>query len=290
VDGFRVDAVLFMMKDPAERDNPPNRDRAQQGHKSLGAYDSQVHLHDMAHVDLHQVFRETRALLDTYEPPRMALGELHIFDYHELGSYYGDDLDELNIPTNFGLLKAPWTAAGVRGVVDGIEAGIPRGAWPNYVLGNHDDQRLASKLGEQGSRQAAVLLLTLRGSPTLYYGDELGMREVEIPADRVQDPWGIAEPHLSRDGCRTPMPWSPDANAGFTSANEAWLPVGSDYATRNVQSQLQDPDSPTGLRSAQNRLVPAGRPGSARMFRLRARAGGRACAHCRELRRRATLL
>ncbi len=243
VDGFRLDAALFMMKDPAERDNPPNSSRLRQVHKPLGAYDAQVHLHDQGHPDVHQVFREVRALLRTYQPPRMALAEMHVFDWRRLASYYGEHLDELNMPSNFGLLKAPWTAAGVRAVVDGVEAAIPPGAWPNYVLGTHDDRRLATRLGDRGSRQAAVLLLTLRGSPTLYYGDELGMREAEIPPDRRQDPWSIAEPALSRDGCRTPMPWSPDAAAGFTSGKEPWLPLGSDSATRNVRSQLLDPDS-----------------------------------------------
>jgi alpha-glucosidase len=173
----------------------------------------------------------------------MALAEMHVYDWKRLGSYYGEQLDELSMPTNFGLLNTPWTSAGVRAVVDGFEAAIPPGAWPNYVLGTHDDQRLATRLGDHGSRQAAVLLLTLRGSPTLYYGDELGMREAEIPADRRQDPWSTAEPGLSRDGCRTPMPWSAERGAGFTSAREPWLPIGSDHTTRNVQSQLADPDS-----------------------------------------------
>jgi glycosidase len=247
VDGFRLDAVLFMMKDPAERDNPPNHDGSQHMHKSLGAYEVQLHLYDQGHADVHQVFRDIRALLEAYNPPRMALAEMHVFDCNELGSYYGKDLDEINMPTNFGLLNVPWTAPGIRGVVDGLEAAIPKGSWPNYVLGTHDDQRLASRLGEHGSRQAAVLLLTLRGSPTLYYGDELGMREAEIPPEKRQDPWGVAEPSLNRDGCRTPMRWSPDTTAGFTSAAEPWLPIGSDHAVRNVESQLLDPDSHLNL-------------------------------------------
>jgi alpha-glucosidase len=177
----------------------------------------------------------------------MALGEMHLFDPHELASYYGENLDELSMPANFGLLKTPWTAAGVRGVVDGLEAAVPRGAALNWVLGTHDDRRLATRLGDDASRQAAVLLLTLRGSPTLYYGDELGMREAEIPPDKVQDPWGMAEPGLGRDGCRTPMQWSDASCAGFTSAPEPWLPVGDDYAERNVESQLADPDSHLNL-------------------------------------------
>jgi glycosidase len=235
------------MKDPAERDNPPNVGGPRHLHKSLGAYDAQVHKHDQGHPDVHQVFREVRAVLKEYDPPRMALGEMHVFDWKRWGSYYGADLDELSMPTNFGLLRTPWTAMGVRGVVDGVEAAVPLGAWPNYVLGSHDDPRLATRLGGHGSRQAAVLLLTLRGSPTLYYGDELGMRESEIPPDRRQDPWNMTEPSLGRDGCRTPMQWSPGPAAGFTSADEPWLPVGQDYAVRNVRSQLQDPDSHLNL-------------------------------------------
>ncbi len=247
VDGFRIDTVLFLMKDPAERDNPPNVGGPRHLHKPLGAYDAQVHEHDQGHPDVHQVFREVRAVLKEYEPPRMASGEMHVFDWTEWGSYYGADLDELNMPTNFGLLEAPWTAMGVRRVVDGVEAAVPPGAWPNYVLGSHDDPRLATRLGEHGSRQAAVLLLTLRGSPTLYYGDELGMREAEIPPERRQDPWSLTEPELGRDGCRTPMQWSPDPGAGFTLADEPWLPVGGDHAARNVRSQLRDPDSHLNL-------------------------------------------
>lgn len=243
VDGFRLDAVLFMLKDPAERDNPPNPGGSRHMHKPLGAYERQLHAYDQGHPDVHGVFRQMRALLDGYEPPRMALGEMHVFEPRGLASYYGRDLDELHMPTNFALLKAPWTAAGVRGVVDGLEAAIPSGAWPNWVLGTHDDRRLASRLGEAESRQAAVLLLTLRGSPTLYYGDELGLREVEIPPDQQKDPWARAEPDLGRDGCRTPMQWSPEPAAGFTAAAEPWLPVADDYAERNVESQLLDPDS-----------------------------------------------
>ncbi len=250
VDGFRVDAVLFSMKDPAERDNPPNVGRAQQVHKPLGAYDAQLHVNDQGHPDIHGVFREMRALLEQYEPPRMALAEMHKFDPRELAAYYGRALDELSMPTNFALMKASWTAEGIRAVVDGFESAVPAGAWLNWVLGSHDDKRLATRLAEDGgrfgderSRQAAVLLLTLRGSPTLYYGDELGMREVDVPSEKRHDPWGMAEPTLGRDGCRTPMQWSAEPGAGFSSAPEPWLPLGPDFAERNVESQLGDPDS-----------------------------------------------
>ncbi len=243
VDGFRLDAVQFLLKDPAERDNPLNDERAPPAHKPLGAFDSQVHLYDVAHPDIHDIFRDMRALVEAYEPPRMTLGEVHVYDPVELGKYYGARLDGLHMPTNFGLFKVPWTAAGVRRIVDGIERSLPTGAWPNYSLGNHDDPRLATRLGEHGSRQAAVLLLTLRGTPILYYGDEIGMREASVPLDQRQDPWGITEPELGRDGCRTPMQWSAEPSAGFTPTTHPWLPVSDDYAERNVEAQRRDPDS-----------------------------------------------
>jgi len=243
VDGFRADAAHFIMKHPDELDNPPNTTGLVTGHKRLGAYDTQLHLHDKGHGDLHKIFREMRALLNEYQPARMVLAEMHIFEFAQLASYYGPALDELNMPANFGLLKAPWTATGVRGVADGIEAALPTCAWPNYVLGNHDDTRLATRLGEQRCPQAAMVLLTLRGAPSLYYGDEIGMHEATIPPAKQRDPWREAEPTLIRDGCRTPMQWSSAPGAGFTSFREPWLPLGADYAERNVEAQLGDPDS-----------------------------------------------
>jgi len=247
VDGFRIDAPLFMMKDPGERDNPPNHAGIVRIHKPMGAYDAQLHLYDQGHPDIHDVFRVMRAVLDEYDPPRTSIGEIHEFDPRTLGSYYGEALRGLNMPANFGLMKTPWTAAGVRAVVDALEAGIPLHGWPNWVLGTHDDPRLATRLGGDEARQAAVLLLTLRGSPTLYYGDELGMREADIPPEKQRDPWARREPGLGRDGCRTPMQWSAGPGGGFTAAPEPWLPMGADHDVRNVETELRDPDSMLGL-------------------------------------------
>ena len=247
VDGFRVDAVLFMLKDADERDNPLNPAASGTAHKPLGAYDAQIHLYDLAHPDVHEALRDMRRVVDACDPPRMAIGEVHVYDPVELGRYYGRELDELHLPTNFGLFKVPWTASGVRRVVEGMETRLPSGAWPNYSLGNHDDSRVITRLGERGSRQAAVLLLTLRGTPILYYGDEIGMGDVSVPRGKRQDPWGVSEPALSRDGCRTPMQWSGEPGAGFTSAREPWLPLSGDYVVRNVEAQLRDPDSHLNL-------------------------------------------
>jgi alpha-glucosidase len=239
VDGFRIDVAHHVMKDPELRDNPPNPHPGFLLHKAFGEYDSQVHLYDKAHPDVHRVFRELRHLLDSYsvESPRVAVAEIHEFDLSVWASYYGAHLDELHMPFNFGLLRAPWTVQGVRAVVDGIEAVLPAGAWPNYVVGNHDEPRIATRIGPARARIAMMLLLTLRGTPTLYYGDELGMRDVPIPPEQVQDPWEQNVPGLGlgRDPQRTPMQWNGGPHAGFCPPDVTpWLPVAIDYQQVNV--------------------------------------------------------
>jgi glycosidase len=163
-------------------------------------------------------------------------------------TYYGPELDGVHLPFNFQLIDAPWNARGLAKIIAEYEAALPPGGWPNWVLGNHDRPRVAAKLGEAQARVAAMLLLTLRGTPTLYYGDELGIGHVEIPADRVRDPRELREPGLGlgRDPVRTPMPWDGSANAGFTSG-EPWLPLHADWRARNVEGQAADPLSMLSL-------------------------------------------
>jgi alpha-glucosidase len=132
----------------------------------------------------------------------------------------------------------------MRTMVASMEAILPAFAWPNYVLGNHDQPRLVTRYGGlPQARAAAVLLLTLRGTPTLYYGDELGLANGIIPPDKIQDPQGKnLGPERNRDTCRTPMQWDASPNAGF-SPSEPWLPISPDYAERNVASLAADPAS-----------------------------------------------
>ncbi len=139
---------------------------------------------------MHPVFRELRYLLDSYSPerPRMAMGKVHIFDPQAWVSYYGVEVDELHLPFNFGLLGVAWKAQTVRQAVDGLAAILPAGAWSNYVLGNHDESRTVSRIGAAQARVALLLLLTLRGTPTLYYGDEIGMHDVNMPPEQAHDP------------------------------------------------------------------------------------------------------
>jgi glycosidase len=245
VDGFRIDVAQRIMKDPDLRDNPPApADRAVE-YKSMGAYESQLHINDMAHPDVHRVYRELRTMVDAYRPPRVLIGEVHLFDWDKWASFFGTEQDEMHMPFNFSLVYAPWSAGAVRSRVDGLEAALPEGAWPNYVLGNHDEPRLASRFGPERARVAAMLLLTLRGTPTLYYGDELGMEQVPIALEDHQDPWAIHEPQLGRDGCRTPMQWDDTASAGFSEAtpDDLWLPLTPDRAAVNVATQLRRSDS-----------------------------------------------
>jgi alpha-glucosidase len=239
VDGFRMDVIHKIAKDPALRDNPLHEN-------GLPGYLGQIHEHDENHPDVHDMLRRIRRVFDRY-PERMAVGEVYLFDPAEVARYYGQG-DELHLAFNFSFLHAPWSAARFRDEIDRFQDLVPSGCWPDWVLSNHDVSRHATRhdhprLGEARARVAATLLLTLRGTPFLYYGEEIGMRDGAIPEDRLQDPlaWTI-DPKVSRDPERTPMQWDPTPEAGFTSA-EPWLPIAAGHETCNVERQRWDPDS-----------------------------------------------
>lgn len=255
VDGLRIDSAQRIMKDPHLRDNPPNPTPEVTAYKLLGDYDSQLHLYNKGHADNHAVYRELRQLLDSYslQSPRAAFGEMHIFDWQEWASYYGQQLDELHMPLNFGLVYVPWKASAVRQHVDAIEAALRPGAWPNYVLDNHDEPRITSRIGAEQARVALMMLLTLRGTPTLYNGDEIGMHNVEIPPQFVHDPWEKSLPGmgLGRDPERSPMQWDSSPNAGFCPPTvKPWLPIADDYQQVNVAAQREDRHSMLALTRA----------------------------------------
>ncbi len=244
IDGFRVDVAHFLMKDPQMRSNPPSPG-LQAGEKIKHHYDVQDHIYDKAHADIHTAHAGIRSVLDEYAD-RFCVGEIHESDWDEWAKYFGSNLDQFHQPYNFSLLWTDWTATDFREKIVQQEKALPAGAWPSHVLGNHDEPRLATRYGERRARAAAVLLLTLRGTPTLYYGDELAMTDGSIPPGEEQDPWGRQYPDLNRDKCRTPMQWTTARGMGFTTSDaDPWLPFSDGETT--VESQIGDPDSMLSL-------------------------------------------
>jgi alpha-glucosidase len=235
VDGFRVDVMWHMIKDDQLRDNPVNPDY--QAH--MATYEQLWPVYSTDQPEVHDIVQKMRRVLDSY-PERMMIGEIYL-PIHKLVTYYGTDNSGAHLPFNFMLLSTTWDARHIAAAIDEYEGALPKGGWPNWVLGNHDQPRITSRVGLQQSRVAAMLLLTLRGTPTIYYGEELGMRDVPIPFEEVQDPQGLNMPdkNLSRDPARTPMPWDNSEHAGFSTA-KPWLRLGLLYKRVNVALQRED--------------------------------------------------
>jgi alpha-glucosidase len=241
VDGFRVDALEVLLKDEQFRDNPPNP-LWQPGNPD------NTRLIEQYVVDqpgMHDIMRQMRTLTESYSQ-RVLIGELYL-PLKPLMTYYGEQLDEIHLPFNFQFVNMPsWEVSSMLQAVDNYEAALPPGAWPNWVLGNHDRTRIASRVGREQARLVQMLLLTLRGTPTLYYGDEIGMRDGNIPPERVNDPMEKNMPGqgLGRDPVRTPMQWDTSPNAGFCPPGVTpWLPVSDDYRQTNVAIEREEPHS-----------------------------------------------
>lgn len=226
VDGFRVDVVQGLGKDPALPDLAP------EDQPPSGSNDR---------PETHAILVELRRILDGYpQPPaRMMVGEVYLPATAQVPGYYGTaDAPELHLSFNFPPLRAPWDAAAFRQRIDEVvELFDPDLAWPTWVLSNHDNPRHRTRYGSEGrARAAAVLLLTLRGTPFLYAGEEIGLEDAVVPRQREVDPGG-------RDGCRAPIPWDGSPGHGWP-VTDPWLPwppgAGSE---RNVAAQLADPDS-----------------------------------------------
>lgn len=235
VDGFRVDVMRHLMKDGQFRDNPPNP-AYQEGRPEI---ERLLQVHSADHPDVHDVVRQMRSVVDEF-PERVLIGEIYL-PIERLVAYYGEDLSGAHLPFNFQLIETSWNASTIATLIGEYEAALPEGGWPNWVLGNHDKRRIAARIGPEQATIAAMLLLTLRGTPTMYYGDEIGLGDVEIPLDAVQDPWERNEPGLGvgRDPQRTPMQWSAASSAGFSRARP-WLPQSLDHADRNVETLMSD--------------------------------------------------
>jgi alpha-glucosidase len=248
VGGFRVDAIHHLIEDASFRDNPPNPD----WRPGMSPARRVIRDRTMDQPEVHDAIAGMRRVSDGYPGDRVLIGEAYL-PIDRLMAYYGAELSGFQLPFNFHLLSTPWRAREIGALVERYESALPPGAWPNWVLGNHDRSRVASRLGPAQARVAAMLLLTLRGTPTIYQGDEIGMQNVPIPPEQVQDPWERNVPGLGlgRDPVRTPMQWDAGPNAGFAPAGaEPWLPLAPDFRDRNVAAQAADGHSMLALHCA----------------------------------------
>ncbi|MEO5938993.1 MAG: alpha-amylase family glycosyl hydrolase [Sphingomonas sp.] len=243
VDGFRIDVLWHIVKSEGFADNPLNpawtsvqteRDRL-------------IQTHSTDQPEAHEISAEFRALADSYGE-RVLIGEIFLPNDRHARWFGTLERPQVHLPFNFQLIENAWRADVLRRVISDYYASLPDHGWPNWVIGSHDAPRIAARVGEAQARVAAMLLLTLRGTPTLYQGDELGIGEVSIPRDRVRDPQDLRQPTLGigRDRSRTPMPWDDTPFAGF-SAGEPWLPLNADWKQRNVAAQEADPTSMLAL-------------------------------------------
>jgi alpha-glucosidase len=238
VDGFRIDVLWLLIKDDEWRNNPPNPTYEQ----GMPVFQSQIPLFTSDRPEVQSLIAGLRDVANEFDD-RVLIGEIYL-PLEKLMVYYGAHLGGVQLPFNFQLLQSTWNAREIAEVITRYEGALPCGAWPNWVLGNHDNPRVASRVGAPQARVAAVLLLTLRGTPTLYYGDELGMVNVAIPSNRVQDPLerNVPGKGLGRDPCRTPMQWDSSPYAGF-SIHNPWLPVSPDHAIVNVKTEQKERSS-----------------------------------------------
>jgi alpha-glucosidase len=233
--GYRVDVMHGMIKDAQFRDNPP-LDKVEWGSQTdVGL--KQKHLYDVDQPEVHDIIRVFRRVIDEYDD-RMMVGEVWPQSNQSLAQYLRPG--ELQQVFNFRFLFCPWNAARFREQAEEIERILPPASWPTWTLSNHDFPRHITRYQNGAStaaraRLAAIMLLTLRGTPFLYYGEEIGMPNVAIARERWLDPVG-------RDGCRTPMQWTDAPEGGFTTSNKPWLPLG-DCTAVNVAKQMDDPYS-----------------------------------------------
>ena len=216
--GFRIDVAHGIVKDELLRDNP----------RRTSGDIRKERTYNMNRPEVHEIFKRWRKLSDAYDEPRILIGETWVSDLQELALYYGAD-DQLHLAMNFPFVMAPFRGPTLRAVVEGAEVAYPEEAWPVWCASNHDIVRFPTRWcagDERKIRCALLILLALRGTPILYFGDELGMEQVEIPKDEQLD-----RAH-SRDGARTPMPWTRQPERDW------WLRHGD--TTRNVEDQRED--------------------------------------------------
>jgi alpha-glucosidase len=236
VDGFRLDVFNEYFKDAQFRDNPRKF--------GIRAFDAQQHVYDVSQPEMFTAIKDIRGILDSYQD-RYVVGETFLANTEQSAQYIGEN--KLHAGFNFDFLFCPWNPERFLNIINKWDS-LLSDAWPNYVLNNHDQPRSASRYGQgeddERLKVAAAMLLTLRGTPFLYYGEEIGMRNTHLKRSELQDPVGIRFWPLpvGRDGCRSPMQWNSEENAGF-GKGKPWNKVHANYTERNVEKQKADPRS-----------------------------------------------
>jgi len=240
VDGFRTDAVYHLIKDDEFRDDPPNPNYDASRDEP---YNSLLHVYSQGRPELMETANTLCNVLSEHSDDIYMVSEAYL-GLPQMMEFYKACDNSLHAPFNFNLMMLPWSMVEFKRFIDEYEAKLGPNDWPNYTLGNHDRSRLATRLGQERARLVALLQFTLRGMPFMYYGDELGMEDVQIQADKITDPWGKNVPgfNVGRDPERTPMQWDSSSSAGFTTGTP-WLGVSSDYKEKNVENESRDPNS-----------------------------------------------
>lgn len=237
VDGFRLDVFNQYFKDAQFRNNPTI--------VGIRPFDRQLHVYDTNQPEMMQAVADIRKLLDGYTE-RYVVGETFMGNSSTAAGYCGDG--KFHAAFDFSLLKSPWNPESYLSAVQRQSEELAVDAWPNHVLNNHDNKRLATRIraGKKDDKLkvAAAMLLTLRGTPFLYYGEEIGMRDIHVRRSEIHDPvgkryWPIP---VGRDGCRSPMQWNDQIKGGFTTGNP-WLKMHPNSIHRNVETQRKDPNS-----------------------------------------------
>lgn len=249
VDGFRVDAGDWMSKDPLFRDddiNPesvPGEDRRYEAlaHNNSRSWPAvYAYFNEMANVLAEKRYQDKhRFMVCEAYPPRHNLIPSYLTFYQAINPRYA-------APFNFESIIMEWSAGAWRRFLrsfHGALDGLGTQAVASYAFGNHDNARTVARFGKKSARSAALMQLTLPGVVFIYYGEEVGMENVDIPPHLIRDPQARDDPKFSRDPSRTPMQWSAERNAGFSDGKGTWLPLAPDYETRNVAAERKDPHS-----------------------------------------------
>ncbi len=260
VDGFRLDVAHHYSKDPIMRNNPLfftgwkdslvkvllDRTFLAGLMKLFALPTMQIGKYNQHQPETHEILKGFRSIFNEY-PGTTSVGEIMGDNAELIASYYGSSNDELHMNFYFEILHLRWKAAAFRRCIERWEKALPSGSWPANALSNHDIMRAVSrynnKRGDKRARLLMLMLLTLRGTPFIYYGEEIAMKEAKLSREELRDPVGLKwyPLHKGRDGCRTPMQWNGGKYAGF-SKSEPWLPVGPDiksYNVREMESDLQ---------------------------------------------------